>query len=79
MTEFSVQDMTCGHCCSTITRAIRGVDADSRVAIDLDSRTVRVNSAKSPAELLAAIRGAGYTPVIGAQGRATSTPSCCRP
>jgi copper chaperone len=78
MTEFSVKDMTCGHCSSAITQAIMGVDADSKVDIDLGKRTVRITSAKSPAQFLGAIRGAGYTPVIGAEGSAPSTPSCCQ-
>jgi copper chaperone len=78
MTEFSVEDMTCGACSSAITRAIRGVDAESKVEIDLGKRTVRITSPKSPARFMGAIRAAGYTPVIGAEGRATSTPSCCQ-
>ena len=35
MQAFRVDDMTCGHCVSTITRAIRGADRDAKVTIDL--------------------------------------------
>ncbi len=78
MTEFFVADMTCGGCSSAITRAIRSVDADSKVEIDLHKRTVRIASPKSPAQFQDSIRAAGYTPVMGAEARAQSTPSCCQ-
>ena len=35
MIEFTVNDMTCGHCASTITKAVKEVDAASRCEIDL--------------------------------------------
>jgi copper chaperone len=61
--EFTVNDMTCGHCASTITRAVKEVDAASRCEIDLGARKVRIESAQPSAEFRAAIEEAGYTPV----------------
>ena len=34
MIAFEVNDMTCGHCVSTITRALTATDKDARVQID---------------------------------------------
>jgi copper chaperone len=63
MIEFTVNDMTCGHCASTITRAVKDVDAASRCEIDLGQHKVRIESAHAAAEFKAAIEEAGYTPV----------------
>jgi copper chaperone len=63
MIEFTVQDMTCGHCASTITRAVKEVDAGSRCEIDLGGHKVRIESTHAASEFKAAIEEAGYTPV----------------
>jgi copper chaperone len=63
MIEFTVQDMTCGHCASTITKAVKDVDAAARCEIDLGAKKVRIVSARDAAEFQAAIGDAGYTPV----------------
>jgi copper chaperone len=64
MFELTVNDMTCGHCASTITRAVKEVDSDARCEIDLGKKQVRVTSSKPAADFLAAIQEAGYTPEI---------------
>lgn len=66
MAEFTVQDMTCGHCAATITDAVKAVDPSGRVEIDLAAKTVRVESAFSAERIAAAIQKAGFTPVRAA-------------
>jgi copper chaperone len=61
--EFSVQDMTCGHCAATITEAVKSVDPEGRCEIDLAARRVKVESAFSPERIAAAITKAGFSPV----------------
>ena len=63
MIEFTVDDMTCGHCASTITRAVKEVDAAGKCEIDLGSKRVRISSDRPAEDFRAAIEGAGYTPV----------------
>ena len=63
MIEFTVNDMTCGHCASTITRAVKDVDAASRCEIDLGAKKVRIESAYAASEFKEAIEEAGYSPV----------------
>ena len=64
MITFEVKDMTCGHCVSTITKAVKAADQDATVQIDLASHLVTVEpGASDAATLVAAIRAAGYTPV----------------
>lgn len=64
MVSFQVDDMTCGHCASTITKALKAADRDARVNIDLARHLVEVEPAQAaPEELREAIAEAGYTPV----------------
>jgi copper chaperone len=65
MISFQVNDMTCGHCVSTVTRALKAADKDAKVQIDLATHRVQVEPASADAEELAnAIKEAGYTPVL---------------
>jgi copper chaperone len=62
MIEFTVKDMTCGHCAATITEAVKAVDPAGRLEIDLEARRVRVDSAMSAERFAAAISRAGFSP-----------------
>lgn len=64
MIAFQVQDMTCGHCVATITKAVKDADKDATVRIDLPSHRVEIEPAAADADQLSeAIKEAGYTPV----------------
>ena len=64
MIAFEVHDMTCGHCVSSITKAVKALDKDAEVRIDLATHRVEVEPAQADAaQLAAAIEEAGYTPV----------------
>ena len=67
MIEFKVSDMTCGHCASTIAKAVKEVDAAGRCEVDLEAKRVRIESTHEADEFRAAIEEAGYTPeaVVG--------------
>lgn len=62
MHQFSVGDMTCGHCASTITKAVKSADAKATVEVRLREKRVAVASQLSQEEIAAAISEAGYTP-----------------
>ena len=64
MITFEVNDMTCGHCVSTITKALKAQDKDVKVEFDLATHRVVIEPANASAqELRDAISGSGYTPV----------------
>jgi len=64
-TTFLVDDMTCGHCVSTITNALAMLDRQAKVNVDLATRRVEVTSTEAgEAELQETIKEAGYTPVL---------------
>ena len=85
MVTFEVQDMTCGHCVSSITKAVRAIDQGAQVTADLATHRVKIEPTKSDStELSAAIREAGYTPVPIDDAKMTVGPAaprsgcCCR-
>ncbi len=85
MTAFQVNDMTCGHCVGAITKALKAVDEDAIVQIDLAAHRVEIDSRLAGViELSDVIKEAGYTPTIieGAAGQvgvgaAPKRSACC--
>lgn len=82
MIAFEVDDITCGHCVSTITKALKATDKNAKVLIDLAAHRVQVEPGSANADELAeAIRDAGFTPVRAeaADGAAVAQKrgSCC--
>ena len=57
---FQVQGMTCGHCERAVVRAVRQVDTDALVKVDLATGQVIVESDKSREALANAIQEEGY-------------------
>jgi len=62
MIEIKVPDMTCGHCSSTITKAVKELDPAAQVDISLPDHRVRVESKATKDAVLRCIQDAGYTP-----------------
>ncbi|MDX0604978.1 hypothetical protein GOD78_27895 [Sinorhizobium medicae] len=44
MYHLNVEDMTCGHCVATIEKAVKTVDRNARVAVDLEAKTASIES-----------------------------------
>ena len=63
-----VEDMTCGHCASTITKAIEAGLPDTRVQADPATRLVSVRGTRDLAKVETLIVGTGYTPTVPAPG-----------
>lgn len=80
MIAFDIQDMTCGHCVATITRAVAAVDADAAVRFDLPAHRVEITSGSVSADILSqSIRDAGYTPMAASATpvAASKKGGCC--
>ena len=64
MSTFEVNDMTCGHCAGRIRAVIGTLDPQAKIAIDVDTRRIVVESDRATgAQVQAAIKQAGYTAV----------------
>lgn len=60
MVELNVKGMMCGGCASSVEKAIKRVDADAAVKIDLASGKVSVETKADAKSLGDAIEAAGY-------------------
>jgi len=61
MLSLTVPEMTCGHCRSTVEKAINQLDEAAIVTVDLKTHTVGIESEKSNASaIIAALKAAGY-------------------
>ncbi len=62
MLEFNVQAMSCSHCVTAVTEAVRAIDPQAGVEVDLSSKTVRVESSASRERVATSLVEAGYSP-----------------
>ena len=62
MHEFTIADMSCGHCVGVITRTVQQLDPQARVQTDLASKKVRVESSQARDAIVHVLDEAGYTP-----------------
>lgn len=61
--QFHIDNMTCGGCVRSLTRAIARLDQAAVVEADIASKIVTVTSAKPVSEITAALTEAGFPPV----------------
>jgi copper chaperone len=66
MYQLQVENMSCGHCVGSVTKAVQAIDPQAQVQIDLASKRVTVESSSALDAISAAIVEAGY-PVTSAQ------------
>jgi copper chaperone len=64
MYEFSIPDMSCGHCVSSVTKAIKAVDPDAVADVDLTKRKAAVETKVDPKTISDALENAGYPAVL---------------
>jgi len=66
MYQLQVEEMSCGHCVASVTKAVKAVDPQANVEVDLASKQVKVRSGAALDAVKAAIADAGF-PVSAAQ------------
>ena len=60
MLELTLPNMTCGHCVSVVTTAIKQADPRASVEIDFASHRVRVETSEDREIIASAVAKAGY-------------------
>lgn len=60
MQRFNVQGMTCGHCVTAVTNAIRALDPHALVQVDLPTGEVIVESDIEAGKVISLIEEEGY-------------------
>jgi len=60
--EFNVEAMSCSHCVSMVTQAVKSADPHAEVEVDLSNKKVRVQTREDRETVAAALTEAGYPP-----------------
>lgn len=60
MYHLKIPDMTCSHCVSTVEKAVKTVDPNASVAVDLGTKTVSIESQVASEAFIASIASVGY-------------------
>jgi len=58
--QFQVTGMTCGHCERAVVHAVRSIDEEAVIKVDLPTGQVMVESDKARDAIASAIREEGY-------------------
>ncbi len=66
MTKLKVPEMSCGHCKAAVEKAVASVDAQAKVDVDLENRTVQVETSAANDALIAALKEEGYEATVAA-------------
>ncbi len=60
MIKLNVPDMSCSHCASVITQAVKSIDPQAEVKVDYATKAVTIASSAPVAEISKAVDEAGY-------------------
>lgn len=58
--ELRIENMTCGGCAKSVTKAIQSVDPNAKIETDPAARTVKIETSASSAVLQQVLEEAGY-------------------
>jgi copper chaperone CopZ len=62
MFEFTIQSISCSHCVRAVTDAVRSVDPQAQVDVDVASKSVRIETTSGRDAVAGALTQAGYPP-----------------
>jgi copper chaperone len=62
MLEFTIRSISCGHCVGAVTEAVRSVDPQAQVEVDLASQHVRIETTAGRDAVAGVLTQAGYPP-----------------
>ncbi|MDM7459790.1 MAG: heavy-metal-associated domain-containing protein [Paracoccus sp. (in: a-proteobacteria)] len=60
--QFQIDNMACGGCARSVTKAIHSVDPQARIDIDLDLKRVTVESGADQSSIVTVLQDAGFPP-----------------
>lgn len=62
--ELRIEDMVCGGCARSVTKAIQSVDPNARVNADPAAHSVRIETSAAQAAILQALEKAGFPATV---------------
>jgi copper chaperone len=60
--QFQIDNMACGGCARSVTKAIHSVDPQAKVDIDLNLKRVTVESGADQSDVAAVLEDVGFPP-----------------
>jgi len=60
--QFQIDNMTCGGCARSVTKAIQSVDPQAKVDIDLTTKRINIESGADESAVVAVLEDVGYPP-----------------
>lgn len=60
MLRFKIAKMTCGHCAASVERAVKSVDPQAAISVDLARQEVAIQTTAEERLVAGALRSAGY-------------------
>lgn len=60
MLRYTIENMNCGHCVATVTKAVRGIDASAVVRADVAGRNLEIDTGATSEAIVAAVGAVGY-------------------
>lgn len=60
--EFTLPDMSCGHCVKSVTAAVQRVDPAAKLAVDLPARRVQIETTRPAQDFAVVLTYEGYPP-----------------
>lgn len=65
MLQLHVAGMSCNHCVGAVNKALKELDPNAKVAVNLAEAQVSVESSASTEEIIATLNEAGYPAKVG--------------
>ena len=62
MIEFSIPDISCGHCVGVVQKTVKALDQTATVEVDIPTKHVKITSEVDRATFADALVAAGYPP-----------------
>ena len=62
--ELKIENMTCGGCAKSVTKAIQSVDANAKIITDPASRLVKIDTTVSSDAVQKVLEEAGYPATV---------------
>jgi len=64
MIEFFIPAIHCASCASSVKKAVGSVDSAARVEVDLEKKSVHVDSALPPSDFVEALEEVGFPATV---------------
>lgn len=74
----SIDDMSCGHCVQTVTKALAGLPSVNVRSVAVGSAEIEAATPNAANDAIAALHGAGYPARVASRAAASPrTTGCC--